>query len=381
MVLALPACSKYDATVDASDDASDDGSRGRGPEVGRDHWHAAYGVWWCDEFLEPLVDTRNDLMGIHTHQDGLIHIHPFEAEAAGDGAVLGVFADEVALGLEDDELRTPDGDRVVDGDDCGGAPGLVQVIEWLDVADAETWILHDVDLRSIALRDGQAITVAFRSPDTDPAGLLPPSASVQEEVGPVPTVPARQEAPQDTAPELRDLPPQLADCPPALRGGPIPVEGELRFRPVLAEFGSSMPSGSESVDADSSSAPRPRDCDDADELWFDGVSAWLELGEPLPTGMIESVEPWLDPLSAPDDGWALSLVLSVGSPGIDDFNELAAECSQLGPGCPAGRVAVVLGDKMLTAPVIMSSGFSRDGIQITGSFSQADAERIAAAHR
>src|SRR5688500_3304374 len=41
----------------------------------RDHWHAAYGVYLCDTFQPPLTNER-DPLGIHTHGDGVIHIHP-----------------------------------------------------------------------------------------------------------------------------------------------------------------------------------------------------------------------------------------------------------------------------------------------------------------
>ncbi|MGH2685267.1 MAG: hypothetical protein ACRDJP_07365, partial [Actinomycetota bacterium] len=42
-----------------------------------EHWHAAYGVNICGDWDQPLVDTQNDRLGIHTHEDGIIHIHPF----------------------------------------------------------------------------------------------------------------------------------------------------------------------------------------------------------------------------------------------------------------------------------------------------------------
>ena len=50
----------------------------------KDHWHAAYGMYVCDHFLPPVTDAKEDVLGIHTHGEGVIHIHPFSAAASGD---------------------------------------------------------------------------------------------------------------------------------------------------------------------------------------------------------------------------------------------------------------------------------------------------------
>ena len=50
-----------------------------------DHWHTAYGVYVCDE-LSPVMfpnDSSDNRTGIHTHGDGLIHIHPFVSSVTG----------------------------------------------------------------------------------------------------------------------------------------------------------------------------------------------------------------------------------------------------------------------------------------------------------
>lgn len=56
-----------------------------------DHWHVAFGVYDCDHFVaDPIVRGVDwpDPSGIHTHNDEVIHIHPFVPAAAGDGARL-----------------------------------------------------------------------------------------------------------------------------------------------------------------------------------------------------------------------------------------------------------------------------------------------------
>ena len=59
------------------------------PRVG-DHWHSAYDVYVCDTFRSKIV-LETDPNGIHSHGDGLIHIHPFNKLASGRDAVLGEF--------------------------------------------------------------------------------------------------------------------------------------------------------------------------------------------------------------------------------------------------------------------------------------------------
>lgn len=61
-----------------------------------DHWHAAFGLRVCGEFL-PNLQADLDPLGIHSHQDGVIHIHPFFEESAGKNATLGLFFDSVGI--------------------------------------------------------------------------------------------------------------------------------------------------------------------------------------------------------------------------------------------------------------------------------------------
>ena len=117
-----------------------------GPEVG-DHWHAAFAIFACGDFL--AVQEPNDPLGIHTHSDGLIHIHPFEEEAAGENATLGVFFD--AAGVDVDSLAEDTGcdepgnelRLIVDGEEVDGPPG------------------------DLPLRDRQVIVLALAPPDEE----------------------------------------------------------------------------------------------------------------------------------------------------------------------------------------------------------------------
>ena len=67
------------------------------PQPGQDHWHAAFGVNICGEWLsnpatfETPAGNPGVRAGIHTHGDGFIHIHPYTASEAGSNATLGKF--------------------------------------------------------------------------------------------------------------------------------------------------------------------------------------------------------------------------------------------------------------------------------------------------
>ncbi len=154
-----------------------------------DHWHVAYGVYACDEFLTPVSDAVPDESGIHSHGDGLIHMHPLSTKYTGDGATLEAFGETTALEITDDAIATPSGDTYEDGDDCGGEPGEVQVKVWSGPGDTEGRML-DGAFADFAPQDGDILTVAFAP---DGAEIPPPpSAGTQpSDVVPAPgeTVP------------------------------------------------------------------------------------------------------------------------------------------------------------------------------------------------
>ena len=129
------------------------GADGTAPVANKDHWHAAYGIYACDEFLAPLTDER-DPKGIHSHADGIIHIHPFVRSAAGRNATLSVFADATGMELSDDRIEVPGGETYEAGDDeCDGKDAIVQV----KVNDK----LVTEEVANIKLNDGDLITIAF----------------------------------------------------------------------------------------------------------------------------------------------------------------------------------------------------------------------------
>jgi hypothetical protein len=76
-----------------------------------DHWHAAIAVNSCGSWLpnppafETAPNNPNVNVGIHTHGDGFIHIHPFYRSEAGRHATLGLFFDYGGWKLDSTSFR------------------------------------------------------------------------------------------------------------------------------------------------------------------------------------------------------------------------------------------------------------------------------------
>ena len=109
-----------------------------------DHWHAAFAIEVCGTELDPLQDGPTDVQGIHTHGDGLIHIHPFTRTAAGKRATLSRYFKQVGLTVTDTGFELPDGmtmeggaTTVTEGEtECAGEPGELVMAHWENAATA-----------------------------------------------------------------------------------------------------------------------------------------------------------------------------------------------------------------------------------------------------
>ena len=148
------------------------------PLAGQDHWHTAYGIYVCDQFIDPITDQR-DPEGIHTHADGVIHVHPLVRRAAGRNAKLSKFFDAVRLDLSDTKVEVPGGESYVEGDDeCDGEPGVMQ----LKVKGRDEVITTDI-ADFLFSEDRQVITIAFAPKDADIP--LPPSEATLDNLSDV----------------------------------------------------------------------------------------------------------------------------------------------------------------------------------------------------
>jgi hypothetical protein len=157
------------------------------PQIG-DHIHEALGVYACGSFLADLPEFESDV-GIHTHGDGVMHIHPFSQLGVGANATLGRFLQDASDGgldvsLSDTKL-TYLGETYEEGStDCEGVddPEL-RVAYWSDVqgttADPEVTSGDFLDLR--LTENGGGITIYFGDPDADIP--KPPTAEQLAELG------------------------------------------------------------------------------------------------------------------------------------------------------------------------------------------------------
>lgn len=143
------------------------------PPLFGDHWHVAYGIFICSEYLPDLSDDGTDRTGIHTHDDGLVHVHPFSSDATGTNATLGLFTKQIDIRLEDDALGLPNGRVFQNGDDCGGEPARVRVLVWDSTTDREPREVAEAITEVPFSRDGMAVAIVFAPPGRNVD--LPPS--------------------------------------------------------------------------------------------------------------------------------------------------------------------------------------------------------------
>jgi hypothetical protein len=144
------------------------------PAVG-EHVHAAYGIYVCDKFLEPLVDPGGDTLGIHTHGDGIVHIHPFGSAAAGKNATMETWGKTDGLTFSKNGF-TVNGTTYDNGFDCNGQPASVKLYVWnADDTSAAPQIVSTSDIGSFRFKtDRLAITLAVVPDGTD----VPPPTSI-----------------------------------------------------------------------------------------------------------------------------------------------------------------------------------------------------------
>ena len=162
-----------------------------------DHWHHTYGFYLCDTWVQ-LNGTAEDVdasgrpvfpeyarYGVHSHDDGLIHWHPYSAAAVGRRATLGKFLDVYNVELTNDVLQFPadqraqlpeafqaDGrfengetDCTIDGET---KPGRLQVTRWDNLTDTGDGTTFIAGFDNIALdKDAMVVSIAFVPDGTD----------------------------------------------------------------------------------------------------------------------------------------------------------------------------------------------------------------------
>ncbi|HET6952412.1 MAG TPA: hypothetical protein VFI47_18675 [Acidimicrobiales bacterium] len=153
------------------------------PVVNVDHWHAALGIDICGE-SQPVLPEFESRIGIHTHGDGVIHIHPFSSGGAGDNATLGAFLDGAGVTLTGSELKIGDETWKEGDQQCDGKDAELVVAQWNDVQDTEEKpALVRRDFSNIRFtEDGMGFTIAF-VPEGETDIPMPDSAANLAELG------------------------------------------------------------------------------------------------------------------------------------------------------------------------------------------------------
>ena len=107
---------------------------GVAPEAGIDHWHDAYSINRCGVDLSASTDDGHG-DGNHSHQDGLIHIHPSNPAGAGPNATFGNFVEAIGAELSDDAYIPGPGESstvLSEKEGCDGEPAVLQLAYWED---------------------------------------------------------------------------------------------------------------------------------------------------------------------------------------------------------------------------------------------------------
>ena len=146
------------------------------PKLG-DHWHAFLGFDVCGNWLHHTPADSKDkgvgtpafesTMGIHSHGDGLMHIHPFSSAATGKRATVGRFLhDNEGAGwdLSATSMVLWDGPEHRNGAKCGtGASAKPAEVQWIVGHRGKPWPTkpRTGDPASFRPADGDIIGVYF----------------------------------------------------------------------------------------------------------------------------------------------------------------------------------------------------------------------------
>jgi hypothetical protein len=193
------------------------------PPTVNDHWHAAYGLYLCDGWVQlngnlEERDANGQFLnqnflrtGIHSHDDGVIHWHPYTSRAVGKNAILGVFLETYEVALTNDSLTFPSATAVgpnpdyattaptetlqeyVEGDTkCNGEDAELSVRVWKSYTDTDGGKRYIANMDRIHLDDDGMIFGIYFTP-RDAAQVMPPWAKDLPALGAVDTQQIRPE--------------------------------------------------------------------------------------------------------------------------------------------------------------------------------------------
>lgn len=162
------------------------------PVQNLDHWHGVYGVYSCnitdgDKYLPPFQSTQDDT-GIHSHGDGLMHIHPFFELSSGDNATLERWMAEMNIEITPEAITV---NNVYDppvqlaaGQPCADGTGIAEIklLRWEYDFQAQAEDRPDPEVITENFgdvhfdHDREVYLFAYVSEDTDIADIpIPPA--------------------------------------------------------------------------------------------------------------------------------------------------------------------------------------------------------------
>jgi hypothetical protein len=145
-----------------------------------DHWHSAYTVYDCGTPVAEFMSVA-DPDGIHTHQDGLIHIHPFNSSATGADAQLAIFFEAMEATVTSDEITAREFEDIVADDGCGDEAAVIKIGRFEVDPEIRLVAVYDRDFGEVQfLSDREAFTIAKVPVGEDPPA---PSAAAITQLG------------------------------------------------------------------------------------------------------------------------------------------------------------------------------------------------------
>jgi hypothetical protein len=165
------------------------------PPTINQHWHAAYGFYICGEWYRlqgdqevrnaqgQLTSTNYLQTGVHSHDDGVIHWHPFTSRAVGRRAVVGVFLDVYEVEFTNERLRFPDsqvvgpwgaGPEFIPGEtQCDGQDAELSMVVWGSFEDTGSGIRYIANFENVRIQnDGMVFAFVF-APRNEPVPMPP----------------------------------------------------------------------------------------------------------------------------------------------------------------------------------------------------------------
>lgn len=172
----------FDDTVPA-DAADPTGTDEIQPAAGTSHWHNAFGISACGVWLDPLMSTIDEY-GIHSHQDGLIHIHPWDSRAAGENATMSLFFETMGIEVTDAGI-TLDTGEFLDASSCGDEPATMKMVNWqFPEFDPASNTISTTDFGAQRFMNDRAGWALIIGPE-DAEVAIPPTTEMLAQVSPV----------------------------------------------------------------------------------------------------------------------------------------------------------------------------------------------------